>query len=315
MFQYQLYLGGGLVGFFLFLAIAAPFLAPPPPDMEFSPYKDVVNARGFQPHPPGTDTLLGTVYNSSNGFQLDIWYSLVWGARSAMIFGVAVVGITATIGVLFGAVSAMIGGVTDIIGMGFTDAFLAFPIIAGVVFFHQFLLALLRSSGDVLVYANNLVFFTHEATPFQNFLMNTDPIGPAFVLFSWMPYARVINSVVVRIRKELYVQAAKALGASSLRQITRHIIPNSISPALALGARDIGYFVLLQVGFAFIGLTDRSVWGVLLSAGRNWIIGPNTSPLAYWWVFIPTTLAIILFGIGWNLLGDVFNDWFSQRTR
>ena len=315
MFRWQLGLGIGLVGLFILVAISAPILAPPPADQDFSPYRDVIEVKGLQPTPPGSGAFLGTVYDGALGYQLDIWYSLVWGTRSALIFGVIVVGLAAVFGVFVGATSAFIGGITDIIGMGVTDAFLALPVIAGVVFFHQFLLILLRGSGDVLVYGNNLYFFMADVTPYQEFLMSIDPIGPAFITLSWMPYARIMNSVVVRTRQEPYVQAAQALGAGPLHLIFRHIIPNSISPAIALAARDIGYLVLLQAGFAFIGLTDRSIWGMLLAAGRNWIIGPSTNPFLHWWVFIPTTLAIVLFGVGWNLLGDSINDWVSHRTK
>jgi peptide/nickel transport system permease protein len=70
---------------------------------------------------------------------------------------------------------------------------------------------------------------------------------------------------------------------------------------------------LLQAGFTFIGLSDRSEWGVLLSLGRNYVIGPGGNPFAWWWIYIPPTLAIVLFGVGWNLLGDGLNDWLNPH--
>jgi peptide/nickel transport system permease protein len=300
---------------FIVIALVAPWLTSQNVGKEPYGYRDVVEIRGFQPHPPDDGLPLGTVYDGSTGYQLDIWYSIVWGTRSALVFGLVTVAIAATFGILVGAASAFGGSVANIVGMGITDAFLALPIIAGVVFVRQFIFLLLRSSGDVLVYANNLIYFSAEATPYQNFLVGIDPIGPAFIALSWMPYARVLNSVVIRVKGEPYIQAARALGAGPLHLIFKHIIPNSISPALALVSRDVGFLVLLQAGFSFIGLTDRSVWGNLLAIGKNWVIGPRTNPFAYWWVFIPSTLAIVLFGIGWNLLGDSISDWYNRRNR
>jgi peptide/nickel transport system permease protein len=73
--------------------------------------------------------------------------------------------------------------------------------------------------------------------------------------------------------------------------------------------------VLLQATFSFIGLGGGSPWGDLLASGRDWIIGPGGNPLKYWWVFIPATAALMAFGIAWNLLGDVVNEWLNPRTR
>jgi peptide/nickel transport system permease protein len=107
--------------------------------------------------------------------------------------------------------------------------------------------------------------------------------------------------------------AARSLGAGHLRLIFRHLIPNSISPAIVLAARDVGYLVLLQAGFTFIGLSHGSEWGVLLSLGRCHVIGPGGNPFTWWWIYFPPTLAMVLFGVGWNLLGDGLNDWVNPH--
>jgi ABC-type dipeptide/oligopeptide/nickel transport system permease subunit len=72
--------------------------------------------------------------------------------------------------------------------------------------------------------------------------------------------------------------------------------------------------VLLQATLTFIGIDAGSDWGLLLAVGRRYIIGPIDSPLAYWWVFIPLTATLVLFGLGWNLLGDGLNDWLNPRS-
>ena len=128
-----------------------------------------------------------------------------------------------------------------------------------------------------------------------------------------MPYARLTNTVVLRNRGEEYILASRSLGAGRLRLIFRHLLPNSIAPVIILAARDVGYMVLLQAGFTFIGLSRSSEWGVLLSLGRNNVIGPGGNLFTWWWTFFPPTLAILLFGVGWNLLGDGLNDWLNPR--
>jgi peptide/nickel transport system permease protein len=305
-------LGALIVGLFVLTALAAPLLAPPDPGVEFSTYKDIGQVNRNIPFQPKESLLLGSVPDPANLRQLDIWYSLVWGTRSALRFGILVVLFASAFGVILGGVSAYLGGLTNTLIMGFTDAFLAVPVIAGVIFFQQFVLMLLRGSG-VMVFWNGELDFITPPTAWQRFLTDLDPLLVAFIVFSWMPYARLINSVVLRARQEEYLLAARSLGAGHLRLVFRHLIPNSISPAIVLAARDVGYMVLLQAGFTFIGLSYRSEWGRLLSLGKNYVIGPGGNPFTYWWIFFPPTLAVVLFGVGWSLLGDGLNDWLNPH--
>ena len=70
---------------------------------------------------------------------------------------------------------------------------------------------------------------------------------------------------------------------------------------------------MLETTFTFIGVGGSIPWGVILAASRDWIIGPGGNPLVHWWVFIPATLTIIFFGMGWNILGDGLNDALDPR--
>lgn len=72
--------------------------------------------------------------------------------------------------------------------------------------------------------------------------------------------------------------------------------------------------VVIQAAFTYIGMGGNSTWGVILQMGNKWIIGPGGSVLNHWWVFLPITVAIVLFGIGWNLLGDELNVWMNPRA-
>ncbi len=304
-------LGVLIVGLYVLTALAAPLLAPPDPGVEFSTYKHIGQV-GQAPIHPKAGLILGSVTDPVTLLQLDIWYSLVWGTRTTLRFGLLVVLFAGAFGVILGGISAYLGGLPNTLIMGFTDAFLALPVVAGVIFFNQFILMLLRSTG-LNIYWNGLYALPESPTTWQVFLANVDPLLIAFVVFSWMSYARLTNSVVLHTRREEYILASRALGAGHLRLIFRHLIPNSISTVIVLAARDVGYLVLLQAGFTFIGLSQSSEWGVLLSLGRNYIIGPGGNLFTWWWTFFPPTLAVLLFGAGWNLLGDGLNDRLSPH--
>jgi hypothetical protein len=75
-----------------------------------------------------------------------------------------------------------------------------------------------------------------------------------------------------------------------------------------IAARDVGGVVLLQATLTFINIGGDSVWGEMLAQGRNWVLGPGGNLLTYWWVFLPPTLAVMLFGVTWNMFGDSLND-------
>jgi len=110
-----------------------------------------------------------------------------------------------------------------------------------------------------------------------------------------------------------YVLAAKISGVKGFRVIFRHLIPNAIAPVLVMAAKDVGALVVLQTTFAFIGLGKSTPWADGLLSGRDWIYSPN-GIVTYWWVFLPITVALILFGIGWNLLGDGLIEAMNPRS-
>jgi len=306
--RWQNLAGLAIVGLFVFIALAAPLLAPQADPEKFSAFRLVPGLHDRFPLGPSRYALMGTVATGILGGQLDVFYTLVWGARSALRFGLLVALTTAVIGVLIGAASAYIGGWVNNLVMRITDAFLAFPVVVGVVLFEQ-LVAMSSQFAVAYHYDQPL----SEPGPLATFLVSLDPVMVALIVFSWMSYARMTNALVMVIKQTQYIQASRALGTSPGRIILRHILPNSISPAIILAARDIGGMVLMQASFTFIGLGGGSEWGGLLVASKNWVIGPGGNPLHYWWVFVPVTLALILFGIGWNLLGDGLNDWLNPR--
>jgi peptide/nickel transport system permease protein len=293
--HWQSWLGLLIVGSFLALAIFAPRFAPPTDPNNPSDYKVAGRKTDRIPRPPGEQAFLGTASG-----QIDIFYSVVWGTRAALRFGLIVAGSSAIIGVLVGAVSGYAGGRGSAITLRVTDAFLAFPVIAGVWLFQ-----LVMFPPAVGTDPPPLAAFLTEA--------NITPVMVALIAFSWMPYARLINTGITRLKTAEFVLASQALGAGRRRLIFQHLLPNSISPAIVLLARDIGGMVILEAAFVFIGLSSGGPWAQMLVDNRSWIIGVAGNPLTYWWVYLPPTIALILFGIGWNLLGDGLNDALNPR--
>jgi peptide/nickel transport system permease protein len=313
-----------IIVFFAFVAVAAPLLAPPDDPGGPSSYKVLEEYTAVGPMPPGQDVPLGTVvYYSADGrgavtlLHFDVFHSLIWGARSALRFGLITALTAAFLGVLVGAASGYLGGTINVLAMRLTDAFLAFPVIAGVWLFR----VLMQIADMELLDLTTLTPVLVPASPFQKLVLalGVDPVMLTFIAFSWMPCARIINASVIRLKGSEYVQAARVIGATPLRIISRHLIPNAIAPAIVLAARDIGGMVIMQAAFAFIGVSGTTSstaipeWARLLLLGRDWVIGQGGNPLLFWWLYVPVTLALIVFGVGWNMLGDGLNTLLNPR--
>lgn len=304
----------GLVLVFMFLvgAVFAPIISP---QDEKNPgaFKQVGRVTNLYPHPPSEKAILGTL-----PAQYDVFHTLIWGMREAMKFGLLVAVGSFLIGTILGSVAGYAGGFVNSLLMRIADAFLTFPPLAGVVFLQQLVAISIVGLGGSFYFNvgihGKVMFFDQEPTPLMEFLSRVDPVMISLILFSWVPYARMVNAIVLTLKQTDFVQAARALGGSPLWIIWRHIVPNSIGPALVLGARDVGGAVILQATITFIGLGGISPWGTLLSMGRKFVLGPGGSLLMHWWVYLPVTLAVILFGVAWNLIGDGLNDALTPRA-
>jgi peptide/nickel transport system permease protein len=308
--RWQNWIGALFVSLFIIVALAAPLISPNNPKSP-GPF---IRVKGFtlgdnQPHSPVLAPPLGTLPG-----QLDVFHALIWGTRDALAFGLEVVILTAILGVLLGAIAGYAGGVFSSIIMRITDSFLAFPIIAGIVFLNQLWVSATALAGGFFdSYHNTWMNLGGLSSPIQALVQAVNPLLLILILFSWMPYARITNAVVTTLKQAEFIQAARAIGTKAPRIILRHLLPNSVSPSVVLAARDVGSMVILQATFTFIGLDGSSTWGKILVLGKDWVLGPGGGIFAYWWVFVPTTLVLVLFGIGWNLLGDGLSELLDPR--
>lgn len=293
-------------------ALAAPYLSPHDPESP-GPFMQVGRITDGKPQPPSDKAILGML-----PFGVDVYHALIWGSRDALQFGLIVTLSTALFGVLYGAVSGFAGNRLGNFMIRLSDSFLAFPPIAGLVFLQQLFATTITAMGGIYYsseYYGPVVEITGPMTAIQYLLERVNPLMLSLIVFSWMPYARLVHAIVLTLKQTDFVQAARALGGSPFWIIRKHILRNSIGPAIVLAARDVGGVVLLQATLTFVQIGGDSVWGTMLSQGRNWVIGAGGSLLRYWWVYLPPTVAVMAFGIAWNMLGDGLNDALEPTSQ
>jgi peptide/nickel transport system permease protein len=293
-----------IVTFFFLMAAFAPVLAPPTA-IQADPY--LIPRDGFGPEPkaPGTvwaknppevpgwyRTLTGReewvhILGTTSG-QFDIWYGVVWGARTALFAGIVVTFSSVLIGIIVGAISAFYGGWVDDVLQRITEVFMAFP----------FLLA-------ALMLASILV---------PKFGRSIWPPTIALIVFGWTRYARVVRGDILSAKERDYVLAGRVVGVKDNRLIVRHILPNVIYPILVLASFRLGDAVLSFAALSFLGVgTDIGYadWGQIISFARDWILSLDT----HWYIILYPGAALIIFGLGWNLIGDAMRDILDPRLR
>ena len=313
----QTILAGLLILTFVFVALFAEVIAPTTGDL-VAGVQLAGKSRDQIPHPPNPNAILGTTPG-----QLDVFYALVHGTRNALTFGLITTLLTALIGLIVGTAGGMSGGWVNQLSMRFTDAVLCFPVIAGIVFFQQIInMTVIDQSGDTQAFYDTFylskmfafyVELVNSKVSFTSFILNLDPVMLALVVLCWVPYARMMNILILQTRKMEYVSAAQAAGAKSGRIFFRHILPNTGAALIVLFSKDIGQMVIWQTTFAFVGFQSMSAWAAPLIVSRSWILGMGGNPFQFWWVYLPITLAIILFAFAWNLLGDEINNWLNPK--
>ena len=310
--RWQNWIGLLLILVYVGAAIFAPYLSPNDPKNP-GPFLKVGKVTQGEPQPPNDKALLGML-----PFGVDVYHALVWGSRDALQFGLIVTITTAVFGVLYGAISGFVENRLGSFMLRIADAFLAFPPIAGVVLLQQLFITSINAVGGYLLPTGEIFSFSKEPLPvtlIQSVLERVDPLMLSLIVFSWMPYARLVNSIVLTLKQTEFIQAARALGGSPAWIIRKHLLRNSTGPAIVLAARDVGGVVLFQATLTFIQIGGGSIWGEMLAQGRNWVIGPGGDLFKYWWVFLPSTLAVMLFGIAWNIFGDSLNDLLDPIAR
>jgi len=204
----------------------------------------------------------------------DILARVLAGGRISLLVGLVVVSVSATVGVCLGAVAGYFGGYVDEVISRVIDILLAFP-------------GLLLAIALVAVLGPSLV----------NAIL-------ALTLIGWVGYARLVRGQVLRAREFEYVQAARALGAPTLRILTRHVIPSTLPAVTVQATLGMGGAILSEAALSFLGLgvqPPTPSWGTMLSYGKAHLLdAPHLT------VFPGLAIAILV--LGFNFLGDGLRD-------
>ena len=230
-------------------------------------------------HPFGTDDL-----------GQDIFARMLYGGRISVAVGLAAMLIAIVVGVIIGAIAGTARGSVDAALMWLTDLFLSLPQLPLLLL----IIYLFRESVKALVGPEAGVF-----------ILIVIVIGG----FRWMPVARLVRAQFLSLREKEFVEAARALGASPLRLVVRHILPNSLGPVIVAGTIDVAAAIIAESTLSFLGLgfpPDIPTWGrILFDAKDHLDVAPH-------WALFPGTL-IFLTVLSINYLGDGLRDALDPR--
>lgn len=226
--------------------------------------------------PPSAGYLLGT-----DEIGRDVLSRVIWGARLSLYVGVLAVSAGTVAGLAWGITTGYAGGKVDLLSQRVIDTLMAFPSLI-------LALALVAAFGSSI---NNVV---------------------VAIAVSFIPQStRTIRSAVLGVKNNVYVDSARAVGASNLRIMLRHILPQTIPTFIVLASLYLGSAIIAEASLSFLGVgvpPDEPSWGGMMSG--------STRVLAFApWVAIAPGIAISLVVYGFNLLGDALRDVLDPRLR
>ena len=241
-----------------------------------APYDPIATAPRESLQGSSLEHLLGT-----DQLGRDVLSRIIFGSRISIMVGVVAVGLAMAVGVPLGLISGYFGGLIDHVIMRTMDAVIAFPALV-------LALAIVGALGP-----------------------GTFQIMVAIGISSVPLYARLTRGQVLTIREQDYVHAARSLGASDLRVIARHVLPNSLSPLIVQGSLGVAFAILAEAGLSFLGVgvqPPSPTWGGMLSKALPLI---ERAPL----LSIYPGIAIFVTVLAINTLGDALRDVLDPRLR
>ena len=212
----------------------------------------------------------------------DIYSRVVYGARASVTVGILVTSGVVLIGGVIGALAAFYGGVVDSLLSRFVDVFFAIPLLLGAIVFLQ-------------------------AFPFRNIWT----VVAAIMLLGWPQMSRIMRGAVISVKESDFVTAARALGASDMRILGRHILPNAIAPVIVVATISLGLFIVLEATLSFlgIGLPSSTVsWGSDINDAQSSL---RSAPHVLLFPSVALSITVLAF----MLLGDAVRDALDPKLR
>jgi oligopeptide transport system permease protein len=219
----------------------------------------------------------------------DIYSRTIYGARASILVGVFTTAVTTVFGSAMGIVAGFYGGIMDTIISRVTDVFFAIPLLLGGILFMA----------------------TFPNTIDSAYLVVVGKVVVVLSVFGWTSVARLMRSSVLQVKPNDYVQAARALGATPLRIIRSHLLPNAIAPVIVVSTINLGVFISVEATLSFlgIGLTPPAIsWGVAISDALDAL---QTTPHILLFPSLFLSLAVLAF----IMLGDAVRDAFDPKSR
>jgi peptide/nickel transport system permease protein len=277
--------GSGLFFGMIILAIIAPIILPYDPQYVpsfSSPFcEGSTTLKAYSGCPPLTP---GHILGTTGSLRLDLLTLVLNGARISLIVGIGAAVFSTILGTIVGGVAGYFGGIVDNLLMRFVDVMLSIPLLFVVIWCSKVI-----GNGDWRV------------------------ILIVFAVLGWPGVARLVRSLFLSLRTEVFVDAARAVGVSDTRIIFRHILPNAVSPIIVSTTLAVAAFIITEAFVSFLGFgvnpAQTPTWGNILSGGLDFVAQGN-----WWWTFFPG-LAIVITVLGINFMGDGLRDALDPRSR
>ncbi|MFQ5381427.1 MAG: ABC transporter permease [Dehalococcoidia bacterium] len=276
--------GTAIAALFLFVAVAAPLVAPGDPNA-LGGLDERLQSPSWE-HPFGTDNL-----------SRDVYTRVARGATVSVTIGFVAMSITAILSVSTGMLSGFFGGSLDLLFQRLVDAFIAIP---GLVL----IVAIIAMFGDL-----QIAGLPEQGLFSAPVMVLVVTLGTLFGISQ----SRVIRSAVLAVKATTYLEAARSIGASSPRLMMVHVLPNIMAPVITLATLEIGGIILTEASLSFLGMgvpPDVPTWGGMLNReARTWM------SQGYWWLAVAPGMALSLVVFGYNMLGDALRDLLDPQLR
>ncbi|MBC7633513.1 ABC transporter permease [Aeromicrobium sp.] len=222
----------------------------------------------------------------------DVWARTLYGARASVAVGVLTTILVTLVGIVTGALAGFFGGWLDAILSRVADIFFSIPLLLAAIV--------------IISVINNI-------QPDRGFWASVIIVVLALAIFAWPQITRQMRGAVLEVKNLEFVDAATAIGASRLKNLVRHIVPNALAPVIVTATISLGVFIVAETSLSFLGLglpTNVVSWGNDLSAAQNQV--RSGQHLIVMWV--PAT-ALALTVLGFILLGEAVREALDPKAR